>query len=38
MTDFLRNINCLVLEVYKYTQTSSFPALYLIQMELPVYL
>ena len=37
MTCFLRNIDCLVLEVYKDTQTSTFPSLDLIQMELPVY-
>ena len=38
MTGFLRNIDCLVLEVYKYTQTFTFPSLDLIQKELPVYL
>ena len=38
MTGFLRNIDCLVLEVYKYTRTFTFPSLDLIQMELPVYL
>ena len=31
MTDFLRSIDCLVLEVYKYTQTSTFPSLDLIR-------
>ena len=38
MTDFLRNIDCLVLETYKYTRTSASPSLDLIQMELAVYL
>ena len=38
MTDFLGNIDCLVLEVYKYKRTPTFPSLDLIQMELPVYL
>ena len=38
MTGFQRNIDCLVLEVYKYTRTSTFPSIDLIQMELPVYL
>ena len=34
MTGFLRNIDCLVLEVYKYKRTSTFLSLDLIQMEL----
>ena len=34
MTGFLGNIDCLVLEVYKYKRTSTFPSLDLIQMEL----
>ena len=38
MTGFVRNIDCLVLEVYKYTRKFTFPSLDLIQMELPVYL
>ena len=38
MTDFLRNIDCLVLKVYKYTRRSTFPSLDSIQMEMPVYL
>ena len=38
MTGFLRNIDCFVLEVYKYTRKFTFPSLDLIQMELPVYL
>ena len=38
MKGFLRNIDCLVLEFYKCTQTSTFPSLDLTQMELPKYL
>ena len=38
MTGFLRNIDCLDLEVYKRTRKSTFPSLDLIKMELPVYL
>ena len=34
MTGFLGNIDSLVLEVYKYKRTSTFPSLDLIQMEL----
>ena len=34
MTGFLGNIDCLVLEVYKYKRTSTFPSLDLIQMAL----
>ena len=37
MTGFLRNIDCLVLEIYKYTRTSTSPSLDLIPMELAVY-
>ena len=38
MTDFRRNIDSLVLEASKYTRTSTFPSLDLIQMELPLYI
>ena len=31
MTDLLRNIDCFVLEVYKYTRSSTFPTLDLIR-------